>query len=174
MWHYGDIGKTHLPDLPRDNNLEYDEYWNREYAVKIEESLEQVRQMERAMEIIRTNQDAGIKHSYDLELFATIAELVSHTGKTYLALSELEKAIKEAHMQRYISYEATFKSLEDAVSIIESNLSEREKVYEDLVSVWEETRLPKGLSTDEKVFFHEPDPGTPLRLSKGRYELPYL
>ncbi len=157
VWHYGDIGKTHLPDLPRGDNLEYDEFWNREYAVKIEESLEQVRQMERAMEIIRTNQDAGIKHSYDLELFATIAELVSHTGKTYLALSELEKAIKEAHNQRYISYKATYESLEAAVAIIESNLSEREKVYQDLVSTWEKTRLPKGLSTDEKVFFHEQD-----------------
>ncbi len=157
VWHYGDIGKTHLPDLPRDNNLEYDEYWNREYAARVEESIEQVKGMERAKEIIRINQDAGIKHSYDLELFTSIADLVSHTGKTYLALSELERAIKEAHMQRYISYEATFRSLGDAVSIIESNLSEREKVYEDLVNVWEETRLPKGLSTDEKVFFHEPD-----------------
>jgi hexosaminidase len=26
VWHYGDIGKTHLPDLPRGDNLEYDEY----------------------------------------------------------------------------------------------------------------------------------------------------
>ncbi len=157
VWHYGDIGKTHLPDLPRGDNLEYDEFWNREYAVKIEESLDQVKQMERAMEIIRTNQDAGIKHSYDLELFATIAELVSHTGKTYLALSELEKAIKEAHNQRYLSYEAAYESLEDALAIIEFNLLERQEVYEELVAIWEKTRLPKGLSTDEKVFFHEQD-----------------
>ncbi|MEN8229324.1 MAG: beta-N-acetylhexosaminidase, partial [Bacteroidota bacterium] len=34
VWHYGDIGKTHLPDLPRGDNLEYDEYWNREYAAR--------------------------------------------------------------------------------------------------------------------------------------------
>ncbi|MFO7671501.1 MAG: family 20 glycosylhydrolase, partial [Bacteroidales bacterium] len=157
VWHYGDIGKTHLPDLPRGDNLEYDEYWNREYAAKVEESREQLRQMERALEIIRINQAAGIKHPYDFELFTTIAELVSHTANTYLALSALESAIKEAHNQRYISYEATFKSLGDAAAIIETNLSEREKVYQNLVTIWEKTRLPKGYSTPEKKFFHEQD-----------------
>lgn len=59
VWHYGDIGKTHLPDLPRGDNLEYDEFWNREYAVKIDESR---------------------------ELFTTVVNLVSHTCNTYLAL----------------------------------------------------------------------------------------
>ncbi len=157
VWHYGDIGKTHLPDLPRGDNLEYDEYWNREYAAKVEESREQLRQMERAMELIRINQAADIRHPYDFELFTTIAALVSHTANTYLALSALESAIKEAHNQRYLSYEATFKSLGDAVAIIESNLSEREKVYKDLVAVWEKTRLPKGFSTPGKEFFHEQD-----------------
>ncbi|MFO7670139.1 MAG: family 20 glycosylhydrolase, partial [Bacteroidales bacterium] len=157
VWHFGDIGKTHLPDLPRGDNLEYDEYWNREYAAKVEESREQLRQMERALEIIRINQAADIKHPYDFELFTTIAELVSHTANTYLALSALESAIKEAHNQRYISYEATFKSLGDAVAIIETNLSEREKVYRNLVTIWEKTRLPKGYSTPGKEFFHEQD-----------------
>ncbi len=34
---------------------------------------------------------------------------------------------------------------------------EREKVYKELVSIWEKTRLPKGMSTDEKEFFHQQD-----------------
>jgi len=157
VWHYGDIGKTHLPVLPRGDNLEYDEYWNREYAAKIEESREQIKQMDRAMEIIRANQDAGVKNSYDLELFTTIAELVSHTCNTYLALSELERAIKEAHNQRFVSHQAAYDALGKAVDIIETNLSERQKVYEELVAVWEKTRLPKGLSTEDKEFFHRQD-----------------
>jgi hypothetical protein len=157
VWHYGDVGKTHLPVLPRGDNLEYDEYWNREYAAKIEESQEQIKQMDRAMEIIRANQDAGIKNSYDLELFTTIADLVSHTCNTYLALSNLERAIKEAHNQRFLSHQEAYESMENAVGIIDTNLSERQKVYEELVAVWEKTRLPKGFSTDEKEFFHRQD-----------------
>ncbi|MCD4710433.1 MAG: beta-N-acetylhexosaminidase [Bacteroidales bacterium] len=157
VWHYGDIGKTHLPVLPRGDNLEYDEYWNREYSARIQESSEQIKQMDRAMEIIRANQDAGVKNSYDLELFTTIAELVSHTCNTYLALSELERAIKEAHNQRFVSHQAAYDALGKAVDIIETNLSERQKVYEELVAVWEKTRLPKGLSTEDKEFFHRQD-----------------
>ncbi|MFH0757491.1 MAG: beta-N-acetylhexosaminidase [Bacteroidota bacterium] len=157
VWHYGDIGKTHVPDLPRGDNLEYDEYWNREYAERVDESRVQVRKMERALEIISTNQGAGIKHGYDLELFTSIADLVSHTGKTYLALSGLEMTIKEAHNQMFISPETAAASLEAAVGIIDANLAEREEVYQQLVAIWEKTRLPKGFSTDEKEFFHRQD-----------------
>ena len=157
VWHYGDVGKTHLPDLPRGDNLEYDEFWNREYAVKIHESNEQLIQMERAREIIQANQMAGIKNGYDLELFTTIVDLVSHTCNTYLSLSALEKAVKEAHNQRFASHEAAYESMENAVDIIEKNLWERQEVYQELVDVWEKTRLPKGLSKEDKEFFHRQD-----------------
>ena len=156
-WHYGDIGKTHLPDLPRGDNLEYDPFWNREYAEKIEESREQIRHMDRAMEIIRANQLDGIRHSYDLEVFSSIVELVQHTCHTYLALSDLEMAIREAHGQRFRSHEAALASLEKAVQIVESNLRERDQVYSQLVRVWGKSRFPKGMSTDEKEFFHRQD-----------------
>ncbi len=55
VWHYGDIGKTPLPDLPRGDNLEYDEFWNRRYADKIKASKEELRQLERASDIIAEN-----------------------------------------------------------------------------------------------------------------------
>jgi hypothetical protein len=157
VWHYGDIGKTHLPDLPRGDNLEYNEFWNREYAEKIDESREQLVHLERAMAIIRVNQSAGIRNSYDLEIFSSIVQLLKHTCNTYLALSDLELAIKEAHRQRYLSKEASTRALEQAVHIIEANLMEREMVYRELVATWEKTRLPKGMSTDEKEFFHQQD-----------------
>jgi len=157
VWHYGDIGKTHLPDLPRGDNLEYSEFWNREYAEKVEESREQLKHMERAMEIISANRLAGIRNAYDLEIFSSIAQLVMHTCHTYLALSEIELAIKEAHSQRFRNHEAALVSMEKAVQIIESNLGDREKVNSELVSIWERTRLPKGMSTDEKEFFHRQD-----------------
>jgi len=157
VWHFGDIGLTTLPVLPRGDNLEYDEYWNREYADRVEESHVQEKKMERAMEIIHANQEAGVKNSYDMELFTSLVNLVKHTSNTYLALSELERAIKEAHNQRYLSHEATYAALENAVEIIEVNLAERDEMYKDLVTIWEKTRLPKGMSTPDKEFFHRMD-----------------
>ncbi|KPL09444.1 MAG: hypothetical protein AMS26_22835 [Bacteroides sp. SM23_62] len=47
--------------------------------------------------------------------------------------------------------------MENAVAIIDSNLLERQEVYQELVAVWEKTRLPKGLSTEDKEFFHRQD-----------------
>jgi hypothetical protein len=66
-------------------------------------------------------------------------------------------AVKEAHSQHFLNHEAASEAMEQAVSIIGSNLRERDKVYTELVSIWEKTRLPKGMSTDEKKFFHEQD-----------------
>ncbi len=157
VWHYGDVGKTHLPDLPRGDNLEYDEFWNREYAGKIKESKEELKQMERASDIIRTNMEAGIKNSYDLEIFNSIVELVKHTCNTYLALSEIEITVKEAHNQRFLSHEAAYGAMKKAINIIDNNLSERQKVYDELVKTWEKTRLPKGMSTPGKQYFYRQD-----------------
>ena len=157
VWHYGDIGKTHLPDLPRGDNLEYNPFWNREYAGRIAASREQIRSMERARTIILENQSAGIRNSQDLEVFSSIIQLVIHTCHTYLALSEIELAVKEAQNQHFLSHQASLDALEHAVQIIDENLSERENVYTNLVTVWERTRLPKGVSADTKEFFHRQD-----------------
>ncbi len=157
VWHYGDIGKTHLPDMPRGDNLEYDQFWNREYADKVEESKEQLKDMERASQIIQANLASGIKNSYDLEVFDSMVELVKHTCNTYISLSNLEVAVREAHRQRFLDHEKAYNALEKALDIVDNNLAEREKVYENLVATWEKTRLPKGMSTPEKEFFHRQD-----------------
>jgi len=157
VWHYGDIGKTHLPDMLRGDIFEYDEFWNREYAEKITESREQLKQMDRALEIVVANQNVGVKNDYDLEVFTAIINLVSHTCNTYLALADLEKAIKEAHNQRFLSFKSANEALDKAVHIIEANLSERDIVYKEFVSVWEKTSLPKGYSTGNKEYFHGQD-----------------
>ena len=101
--------------------------------------------------------DREVKHSYDFEIFAATAELIAHTARTYLALSALENAIAEAHQQRFVSHKAAYEAFEKAARIIETNLKERDDVFNELVQVWEKTRLPKGLSTPEKKFFHQQD-----------------
>ena len=157
VWHYGDVGKTHLPDLPRGDNLEYDEFWNREYAERVKSSEEMLILMQRAGELIELNRDKGIKNAYDLEVFSSIVALVKHTCHTYLAMSDLEKAIKAAHNQTFLSHDSAYAKLQQALEIIDKNLESRETMFRDLVAVWEESRLPKGLSTPDKEFFHQMD-----------------
>ncbi|MBW7995543.1 MAG: family 20 glycosylhydrolase [Candidatus Glassbacteria bacterium] len=157
VWHHGDIGKTHLPDLPRGDAVEYDPFWNREYADILARSRGQLSAMERASLICRTNIRNGVRHHYDFEIFLTIADLIAHTARTYVALSELENTITEAHRARFVSHTQVVGSLRRAAGIIEDNLDERKRVYDNLVAVWEKTRLPKGMSTPAKKFFHSQD-----------------
>ncbi len=128
VWHWGEVGKTHLPDMPRDD-IEYDPFWNTEYQEMVERSRKLLPQMERVLDICRMNLASGVKHSYDFELFTGIAELFQHTAHTYLALSDLEKSITQAHRAHFDDPESAYASLRQAALIVENNLREREEVY---------------------------------------------
>jgi hexosaminidase len=154
VWHWGAIGKTHLPDLPRGDAIEYDPYWNGEYKKIVDRSQEQLAAMRRAQDICRQNLKSGVRHSYDFEVYTSIAALISHTARTYLALSEVEKAIAVAHEQHFKSHPTAYSWLEKAVRILEENLHDRETVFNCLVSTWEKTRFPKGLSEPGRQYFH--------------------
>ena len=113
--------------------------------------------MDKALQIIEKNKKAGVKHAYDFEIFRTTAELIKHTCNTYIDLSNLEYAIKEAHVNRFEDCNASVNSLVKAQNIVGTSLKRRESVYADLVKIYEETRLPKGLSTPDKKFFWQQD-----------------
>lgn len=157
VWHYGEIGKTHLPDLPRGQIIEYDPFWNTDYKEMLERSHAEAIRMKRALQIIENNKKLAVRHTRDLEIFRTIAALISHTCQTYEDLSALEKAITEAHRRTFVDHAAAYRALDEAAQILEKSLAGREQVYDDLVAVWEKTRLPKGLSTGTKKYFWQQD-----------------
>lgn len=157
VWHYGTIGKTHLPDLPRGDALEYDPFWNREYGDMVQKSRKEFGHIDRALQIIENNEKLGVRRSYDFELFRTIANLIRHTCQVYEDLSALERTITRAHQNTFISHEVAYHYLEEARDIVENSLKRRAEVFDDLVSVWEKTRLPKGMSTKDKMYFYRQD-----------------
>ncbi|MDD4109675.1 MAG: family 20 glycosylhydrolase, partial [Prolixibacteraceae bacterium] len=157
VWHHGTIGKTHLPDLPRNDNMEYDPFWNREYSEKLNESREMMQKMNRVLQIIENNKNTGVKNLYDFEIYRTVAELIKHTCMTYLDLSNLESTITQAHRLTFTDKQQAYNKLQDAKKIIESSINRRNSVFNDLVTTWEQTRLPKGMSTPEKEYFHQQD-----------------
>ncbi len=157
VWHYGAIGKTHLPDLPRGDAIEYDPYWNILYKEKIAQSKDILSSMDSVLQIIEKNKMAGVRHAYDFEIFRTSAELIKHTCLTYLDLSNLEFAVRNAHVNRFVDLNESLNSLLKAQQIIESSLKRREEVFNDLVKTYEVSRLPKGLNAIDKTFFWQQD-----------------
>jgi hypothetical protein len=156
VWHWGEVGKTHLPDLPRDD-MEYDPYWNTEYADLIRRSLEILPQMERALTICRENLNAGVRHSYDFELFEGLAELFRHTANTCIALSAVEKSIAKAAGFHFDDNKAAYDEMAHTVEILENNIAERDLVFGNVKTVWEKSQLPKGMSTPGKKYLHARD-----------------
>ena len=157
VWHYGEIGKTHLPDLPRGDALEYDPFWNREYKEIADRSRDELAKMDRVLQIIENNKKSGVKNSYDFELFRIVAEMIQHTCLTYIDLSNLEYTITEAHRKTFEDHKEAYNSLVKAQNIIENSLKRRQEVFNDLVTTWEETRFPKGMSTKNKEYFWQQD-----------------
>ena len=156
VWHYGEIGQTHLPDLPRGDALEYDPFWNTQYANKVSQSEIMLGKMNSALQIIDESIKAGVSHAYDFEIFRTDADLIRHPCLTYIDLSTLENTIREAHINRFTDATASLGLLQKAQQILENSLQRRETVYNDLVRTYEITRLPKGMN-GEKEFFWQQD-----------------
>ena len=113
--------------------------------------------MERARLICRSNLGSGVSHGYDFEVFLTMIDLVSHTARTYISLADLEETIREAHRASFVSKSEVVSKLEQAAGIVEANLAERTKMFDNLVTVWEKTRLPKGMDSPGKEFFFQQD-----------------
>ena len=156
VWHWGEVGKTHLPDLPRDD-LEFDPYWNSEYAEMIKKSIEILPQMERVLTICRENLERDVKNKYDFELFEGLARLFQHTANTCLVLSELERSIEKAAGLHFDDSRAAYIELNHALEIIEKNLAERSQVFAEIKTIWEKSQLPKGMSTPKKHYVHARD-----------------
>jgi len=157
VWHHANVGKTHLPDLPRADAMEYDPYWNQEYAERVKRARVMNDMMNEAIAICEKNMTKADRNIYDFEVFASIAELIQHTAQTYMDLSDLENAITAAHKQRFLSHSAAFQHLGNAKKILENSLERRAKVFSELVATWEKVRLPKGMSTTEKSYFFQQD-----------------
>lgn len=157
VWHYGEIGKTHLPDLPRGQLIEFDPYWKTEYQAMINLSESTLQEMDKALQIIENNYKLSTKHGYDFEIFRTVAALIRHTSLTYLDLSKVEQALQEGQDHTFLDQKKACDNLVKAQKIVENILSRREQVFTDLVETWEETRLPKGMQADGREYFWQQD-----------------
>lgn len=157
VWAWGEIGKTHLPDLPRGDALEYDPYWNTAYADRVAAAKEFVTKMDSAEGICKRSLAKGVKRRQEVEVFGTLVNLIRHTALTYLDLSALEQSVKKAHEMRFVDLDSSYHYLQAAEQIVSRQLERRKQVFDGLVKVWERTRLPKGMSDGTKTYFFEQD-----------------
>ena len=156
VWHWGDVGKVHLPDLPR-GGLEYDGFWRRRYAGLLQRARSERQRIARAMAILDDNLSRDVRRRYDLEVMRTCAELMRHNVDLVLMLGDLEEDVATASAHHFSDRREALSRLQSAARRIEEHLADRQQVFEQLLGVWERTRLPKGLSLPDKPFVHARD-----------------
>lgn len=156
VWHWGAIGKAHLPDFPR-QETEFHPFWRVQYAQLLSRARAEGQHVQRALEIIGENLALPVRHRYDFELMETAAELMRHNCDLVLMLGDLEEAIDKAHAANFLDRRAALDELRRGRDLIATHLTDRREVFERLVAVWERTRLVKGLSTPDKPFVWAPD-----------------
>lgn len=157
VWAWGEIGKTHLPDLPRGDAIEYDPFWNTLYISRVKEAEVFLVKMDSAIAICDRLIEDKVNHVYDIEIFRTLCQLTRHTALTYLDLSHLEYTVKKAHQQRFLNLDSSLSFLRKAKDIVKNSIERRARVFKNLVAVWEQTRLKKGMSTPDKPYYFEQD-----------------
>jgi len=156
VWHWGEVGKTYLPDLPRDD-MEFDPYWNTQYADLVNHSKEIIPRMERVLLICNENIRNGAKHAYDFEIFEGLANLFIHTANTCLTMSDIEHSISKAAGLHFDDNKGAYAEMTHTVGLIEANIEERNRIFTEIKTTWEKSQLPKGMSTPEKQYVHARD-----------------
>jgi len=159
VWHWGDVGKVHLPDLPRWEDLEYSPYWQGRYADWIRDARTELQNIERESQLIWANLAQPIRNKYDFELYLAIAGLFRHNAQVILNLADLERLIGQAHDVHFSSRPRALRFLRQAVDLARSTVAEREEVYGHMVATCEKMQLPKGFSTAGKPYVHGRDRG---------------
>jgi len=156
VWHYGDVGKMQLPDLPR-WDLEYDPFWRKHNAEVLQQAKEELVLLDRAAAIVHENVRRPLRHLYDLEAILTIIELCRLNARFFTRMEEVEAAVADASRLHFVDRRQALGSLRRAAWVVAEHLDQRRTVFKTLVKVWERTRLRKGMSTKRKRFVHHRD-----------------
>jgi len=148
VWHWGDVGKVHLPDFPR-AGLEYDTFWRKRYAALLEATRKQLPILNRIEAILTRNRSLGARHAYDLEVMQSCLQLMQFNAEVILQLERLEELLKTASYDlHFVDRRGALDCLRQMESLLQGLIGKREEVYGSLVTCWEKSRLPKGMSAE--------------------------
>ncbi len=157
VWHWGDVGKLHLPDFPR-AGLEYDTFWRKRYGPMLESAERQRQGLARAASILQGNLARGGRHAYDLEVMLSSARLMQHNVELILGLGRLEALLKTASFDlHFVDRAGALRCLREMERLLEGLIEDRERVYAELVACWERTRLTKGMSAEGRDYLWRPE-----------------
>jgi len=109
--------------------------------------------LDRLIGLLTENMGRVARNRYNLELLLSIAKLERHYPETILTLEQAERALADAG-QAYRKGDAAARTahLAEAAERTRKLLDRREKMWQDLVTVWEKSRYAKNRGFDGRDY----------------------
>lgn len=154
VWHYGYIGKIHIPDFPREG-LEFNPFFAVEYQGLITEANQHLQLLDRAETILKRNLANGVKHSYDIEIMLSCTALMRLSAELILCMKQWEDMLADASLNlHHADKRKSLQRLREIEMLLDRHLADKERVYNHVVTLWERTRLPKGYETSDQPYVY--------------------
>jgi len=146
------------PALPALPDLAVEPVYRGKYAALLAEARDRLRQSDRLLGRLHANVPRAARNRYALEVFLSLARFIRHHIETLLAVDEVEGllvAAHEAHSQGAGPRARDF--LRRAHGRIAHVVDDMDRVYAELVRVWELSRYPRNVEVAGRQFHHVMD-----------------
>jgi hypothetical protein len=148
------------------------------YTGRYERLLEQARRMLTENDVLRhrlyENLARAERNRYNLEVFLSLADFVSHYERLIIGMRRIEDLLNESHASSAGGNpRAALSQLIAAYSQARELEGDRRSTFETLKNVWEKSRFPKGQEVDGRKFVHVMD-DTKDHWADRRADLTYM
>jgi hypothetical protein len=144
-----------LPPLPTDS-LTVSGNWLSDHAVNVNLARDRQTLLEQVIDVL---DEAGrAREAYNIRVLHSVAAYASYSAWAVLTLARIDLLYGDARTADTGGDSlAALGKLEDALKQVRELEREGRFALNDLVTVWEESRLPKGMSADGREYLHMTD-----------------
>ncbi|MGQ9663375.1 MAG: glycoside hydrolase family 20 zincin-like fold domain-containing protein [Kiritimatiellia bacterium] len=147
-----------LPHIPDPVTLNNRPFWRQHYGELLKKADEYLVVCERLSGLLYANMLRASRNKHNLEVLLSLARLMEHQVLFLRTLARVEDELSEARKDWDVVRPGdALQHLHNAVQMVRRLERDREERYQQLVTVWERTRKPKGAPVGRKVFVHIQD-----------------
>lgn len=160
--YFGKGISTHRVDmtlsLPYINDLPDwfpDPFWTDRYQDWLSQAKLRASENDRLIEALQTQMGLADRNRYNLEVFLSLARFMGHHWRLFLDLAQAEEQIKQGQALASDGHAAqAVNQLSAAFNTVDQLRKDGLKTFEDLQTVFEKSRYPKGRSVGGRQFVH--------------------
>ncbi len=143
------------PPLPRLPGLDFIPVYTGTYSELVSRARVMEGEAQNLIHLIYSNLSRARQNRYSLEVFLSLARFTHHHGRMIISMELIENHLADARRSAASNHpERAVASLASGIRTAGLIIQDRNRTFEALQLVWEESRYPKGRSVGGKDFYH--------------------